>query len=144
MEYSAGDAVPYLDRVPAGVVEMVRSAGAEVVTSADLVTRIYAVWTPEDLASHKRAAEHLARIARNAMALAGERARSGKPISEYELMMLIREEFSEANLVTDSHGPNVSVGRSDLDGFAWSRKRGEHRDLGSRAWSARRSDQGAA
>ncbi|HEY7898100.1 MAG TPA: Xaa-Pro peptidase family protein [Gemmatimonadaceae bacterium] len=110
MEYSAGDAVPYLDRVPAGVVEMVRSAGAEVVTSADLVTRIYAVWTPEDLASHKRAAEHLARIARNAMALAGERARSGKPISEYELMMLIREEFSEANLVTDSHGPNVSVG----------------------------------
>lgn len=110
MEYSAGDAVPYLDRVPAGVVEMVRNAGAEVVTSADLVTRIYAVWTPEDLASHKRAAEHLARIARNAMALAGERARSGKPISEYELMMLIREEFSEANLVTDSHGPNVSVG----------------------------------
>src|SRR6185437_7210050 len=97
MEYSAGDAVPYLDRVPAGVVEMVRNAGAEVVTSADLVTRIYAVWTPEDLASHKRAAEHLARIARNAMALAGEKARSGAPISEYELMMLIREEFSEAN-----------------------------------------------
>lgn len=109
MEYSPGDAVPYLDRVPAGVVEMVRDAGAKVVTSADLVTRIYAVWTPDNLASHKRAAEHLARIARNAMALAGERARSGKPISEYELMLLMREEFAEANLLTD-HGPNVSVG----------------------------------
>jgi len=109
MEYSPGDAVPYLDRVPAGVVEMVRNAGANVVTSADLVTRIYAVWTPDHLASHKRAAEHLGRIARNAMALAGERARSGKPISEYELMMLIRAEFAEANLLTD-HGPNVSVG----------------------------------
>ncbi|HEY9448610.1 MAG TPA: hypothetical protein VIQ60_02620, partial [Gemmatimonadaceae bacterium] len=30
MEYSPGDAVPYLDRVPAGVLEMVRSAGAQV------------------------------------------------------------------------------------------------------------------
>src|SRR5665213_2933262 len=109
MEYSPGDAVPYLDRVPAGVIEMVRSAGAEVVTSADLVTRIYAVWTPENLASHQRAAEHLARIARNAMALAGERARSGKPMHEFELALLIRQEFAEANLFTD-HGPNVSVG----------------------------------
>ncbi|MEO8946175.1 MAG: aminopeptidase P family protein, partial [Gemmatimonadaceae bacterium] len=61
MEYSAGDAVPYLDRIPAGVVEMVRNAGAEVVTSADLVTRIYAVWTPANLESHKRAAQHIAR-----------------------------------------------------------------------------------
>jgi Xaa-Pro aminopeptidase len=109
MEYSPGDAVPYLDRIPAGVVEMVRNAGAEVVTSADLVTRIYAVWTPAHLEAHKRAAEHLARIARNAMALAGERARSGKPMREFELALLIREEFAEVGLLTD-HGPNVSVG----------------------------------
>lgn len=109
MEYSPGDAVPYLDRIPAGVVEMVRNAGAEVVTSADLVTRLYAVWTPAQLASHERAAEHVARIARNAMALAGERARSGKPIREFELATLIRAEFAEAGLLTD-HGPNVSVG----------------------------------
>jgi Xaa-Pro dipeptidase len=109
MEYSPGDAVPYLDRIPAGVIEMVRAAGAEVVTSADLVTRIYAVWTPDNLASHKRAAEHLARIARNALALAGERARSGNPMHEFELALLIRQEFADAKLLTD-HGPNVSVG----------------------------------
>ncbi|MEO8945946.1 MAG: M24 family metallopeptidase, partial [Gemmatimonadaceae bacterium] len=89
--------------------EMVRNAGAEVVTSADLVTRIYAVWTPANLESHKRAAQHIARIARNAMSLAGERARSGKPIREFELGLLIRQEFDEAGLLTD-HGPNVSVG----------------------------------
>jgi Xaa-Pro aminopeptidase len=109
MEYSPGDAVPYLDRIPAGVLDMVRAAGAEVVTSADLVTRFYAVWTPEQLESHKRAAEHLARIARNAMALAGERARAGAPLREFELALLIRQEFAEAGLFTD-HGPNVSVG----------------------------------
>src|SRR5665811_267649 len=45
MEYSAGDAIPYLDRIPAGVIEMVRSAGATVVSSANLVSAFYAVWT---------------------------------------------------------------------------------------------------
>src|SRR5690606_12208233 len=38
MEYAAGDAVPYVDRVPAGVAEMVRAAGARIVSSADLVS----------------------------------------------------------------------------------------------------------
>ena len=36
MEYSAGDAVPYLDRVPAGVIEMIRAARAtEIVSSGE-------------------------------------------------------------------------------------------------------------
>lgn len=109
MEYYPGDAVPYLDRIPAGVVEMVRAAGAEVVTSADLVTLIYAVWTPAQLASHERAAEQIAGIARDAMILAGERARAGAPMHEFELATHIREKFDQAGLSTD-HGPNVSVG----------------------------------
>ena len=109
MEYSPGDAVPYLDRIPAGVLELVRASGATVVSSGDLVSRFYAVWTDEGRASHERAAEHLARIARNAMQLAGERARAGRPMREYELALLIRQEFDEAGLEID-HGPNVSIG----------------------------------
>src|SRR6185295_6791599 len=48
MEYSAGDAVPYLDRIPAGVIEMVRAAGATVVSSGELVSRFYATWNAEN------------------------------------------------------------------------------------------------
>jgi Xaa-Pro aminopeptidase len=109
MEYSAGDAVPYLDRVPAGVLEMVREAGATVVSSGELVSRFYASWNAEHIASHLRAAEVIATIAREAMKLAGERARSAQPLAEHELMAWIRHRFDRAGLVTD-HGPNVSVG----------------------------------
>jgi len=109
MEYSAGDAVPYLDRVPAGVLEMVREAGATVVSSGELVSRFYASWNAEHVASHLRAAEAIATIAREAMKLAGERARSAEPLAEHELMAWIRHRFDRAGLVTD-HGPNVSVG----------------------------------
>lgn len=111
MEYSPGDAVPYLDRVPAGVIEMVRAAGAEIVTSGELVSRFYAVWSDADLASHLRAAERIATIAREALALAGRRVHAGHAIAEHELMQWILDQFHASGLSTD-HGPNVSAGEN--------------------------------
>ena len=82
MEYSPGDAVPYLDRVPAGVLEMVRAAGATaVVSSGELVTRFYAV--VDRRRSSRRTSARPRRsppIARDAFALAGERARTREPV----------------------------------------------------------------
>lgn len=109
MEYSPGDAVPYLDRVPAGVIDMVRALGGTVVPSGEFVTRFYAAWNVENIASHERAAEIIAGIARKAMEFAGARARSAEPLAEHELMGWIQDEFRRANLSTD-HGPNVSAG----------------------------------
>lgn len=108
MEYSPGDAVPVVDRVPAGVLEMVRAAGATVSTSADLVSRFFAVWNAAHLAAHCRAAEQCSRIAREALARAGAQVRAGTPIAEHELMEWIKSEFSAKGLFTD-HGPNVSA-----------------------------------
>jgi Xaa-Pro dipeptidase len=110
MEYSAGDAVPYLDRVPAGVLEMVRAAGAkEIVSSGELVTRFVAAWSPGQVASHRRAANTIRTIALDAFRVAGERSRSATPITEHELMEWVRARFHDAGLSTD-HGPNVSAG----------------------------------
>ena len=114
MEYSPGDAVPYLDRVPAGVLELVRAAGAEVVSSAALVTRFYASWTADHLASHRRSAEVIATVARDAMAFAGERATAGSPLTEYELQAHIMEGFGRAGLVTN-HPPIVAAGANAAD-----------------------------
>jgi Xaa-Pro dipeptidase len=114
MEYSAGDAVPYLDRIPAGVIEMVRAAGAEVVTSGHLVSRFYAVWTVENIAAHERAAEIIGGVARDAFKAIGERARTKTPATEFEMMQWILERFKKAGLETD-HGPNVSAGPNSAD-----------------------------
>ncbi len=111
MEYSPGDAVPYLDRIPAGVIEMVRAAGADVVSSGELVSRFYAVWNEHDIASHERAAERIAIIAREALAFAGRRAHAGHVITEHELMRWILDQFYTHGLSTD-HGPNVSAGEN--------------------------------
>jgi Xaa-Pro dipeptidase len=106
MEYSPGDAVPYVDRVPAGVVEMVRAFGAQVVTSGELVTRFYAVWNAAEIASHRRTAEIIATIAREGFARAAERA-----TTEYELQQWILDRFERADLAVD-HGPIVAIGKN--------------------------------
>ena len=116
MEYSPGDAVPYVDRVPAGVLEMVRALGATVGTSADLVTALYAVWTPEQRAAHERAAEHVAAVAQAAIRSAGSRVRAGTPVYEHEIAAEIRDGFARVGLDTDAdHGPIVALGANAAD-----------------------------
>lgn len=109
MEYSPGDAVPYLDRIPAGVIEMVRSAGATVVSSAELVSAFYAVWSDDQRSSHERASRAVSTIAQEAIRLAGSRAGSASPMTEFALQSWIKERFEAAGLETD-HGPIVAIG----------------------------------
>jgi Xaa-Pro aminopeptidase len=111
MEYSPGDAVPYLDRIPAGVIEMVRAAGATVVSSGELVSRFYAVWTDIQRSSHERAARAVSIIGQEAIRLAGNRADGASPLTEYALASWIRERFEGGGLETD-HGPIVAIGRN--------------------------------
>ncbi|MFI5241382.1 MAG: M24 family metallopeptidase [Gemmatimonadales bacterium] len=108
MEYSPGDAVPYLDRVPAGVLEMVRAAGAEVVSSGALVSRFYATWTEAQLASHRRAAEVVAATAYQAFEIAGARSLTKEPITELELQKWIADRFAALSLEFE-HDPIVAA-----------------------------------
>ncbi|MCI0434863.1 MAG: M24 family metallopeptidase [Gemmatimonadetes bacterium] len=66
MEFSQRDAVPIVDLVPAGVFELVRAHGVEIVSSGDLITRFYSRWTAAQREGHGRAAETLAGVANQA------------------------------------------------------------------------------
>src|SRR5438093_4527225 len=78
MEVSPSDAVPYLDRVPHGVVQLLEGFGARVVSSGALITRFAARWSASELVGHRRAAEAIAAIAHEALRWAGaELARAG-------------------------------------------------------------------
>lgn len=113
MEYGPEDAIPYLDRVPAGVVEMVRAAGAEIVSSADLVSAFYARWTPEGEASHRRAGRALQDIAHAAFQRVGEQIAAGKVPDEWETREWIHAEQERRGLRVGADaivavGPNAA------------------------------------
>lgn len=96
MEVSPEDAVPYLDRVPAGVVELVRKLGGKVVPSAALVTRFAARWSPSELADHQYAAEALAEIARGELAWAV--GQGGKGLTETALQARVVDRMKAKGL----------------------------------------------
>lgn len=111
MEVSPRDNVPFLDNVPAGVVELVESFGVEVVGSAPLVSRTYAQWGETGRRLHERAAEILARTAREAFGVACRSVAEGaEPLTEGGLAAWIRstlegEGLTEAETIV-AVGPN--------------------------------------
>lgn len=127
MQYSPMNAIPYISRVDAGTIELVRSFGIAIVTSADLVQRFEAVWDGRQLASHQDAAEKLRRIVTEAFGHVRESIRSKKPLNEYGLQQFILSRIAHHGLMTSSapiaavnghsadphYGP-VAVGSADI------------------------------
>ena len=85
MQYSPMNAIPYIARVDAGTIELVRSFGADVVTSADLVQRFEAVWTDEQYASHRQAADALRQIVDEAFGRVRHEIACGANFTERDL-----------------------------------------------------------
>jgi Xaa-Pro aminopeptidase len=108
MEYSPGNAIPYVSRVDAGTIEMVRDTGVAVLSSGDLVQRFDGVWDEAGIASHREASDKLYRIKDRAFAAIAERLRRGTPTTEFDIQQLMVEWFAEEGLVAES-APNVSA-----------------------------------
>ncbi len=98
LEYSQGDAVPYLDRVPAGVLDLVRAAGVEAVSSGDLVSAFYSRWSQAGEESHDRAARILQETADAAFDRIGSAIGAGETLGEWSLREWIRRRLAEQGL----------------------------------------------
>jgi Xaa-Pro aminopeptidase len=114
MEVSPGCAIPTISRVDAGTVELVRSLGLEVVSSADLVQVAEAVWTPEQLAGHRRAATALIAVKDEAFDHAHARLLAGQPLTEVGLQQFMVERFAAHGLESEG-APIVAVNAHAAD-----------------------------
>jgi Xaa-Pro dipeptidase len=108
MQYSPLNDIPYVGLVDAGTVELVRSCGVEVVSSADLVQLFEARWTEEALASHLQAGKIIHAAVRAAFAMIGEAVRKGEALSEYEVQQEIVRHFTAGHL-DSGESPIVAV-----------------------------------
>ena len=94
MEISNNDAVPAMDLVPLGVVEMIRALGLDVTSSGDLVSRFYAAWSAADLASHRRSSVILAQVAHAAFMRIAQEITAGNAVHEGEIAAWIIAELT--------------------------------------------------
>src|SRR5690242_3244643 len=95
MEYSPGNAIPYISRVDAGTVESVRQLGVEVASSGDLVQRFEAVWSDEALQTHRAASDRLYRVKDRAFELIRDARRNGRELTEFDVQQAMLGWFEE-------------------------------------------------
>jgi len=114
MQYSAKNAIPYVSMVDAGTIELVRSTGVKVATSADLVQKYEACWSEAQLESHLAAGRAIDKIVQQAFAFAAQSVCEKKNLTEYDLQQWIRKRFDEEGLTTEE-GPDVAVNQHASD-----------------------------
>jgi Xaa-Pro dipeptidase len=114
MQYSPKNAIPYVAMVDAGTVELVKSLGPKVLTSADLVQKYEACWSKKQLESHMAAARAIDVIVKEAFAHAASCIKAKKPLTEYDLQQFILKKFEEAGIINEE-GPDVAVNANASD-----------------------------
>jgi Xaa-Pro aminopeptidase len=114
MEYSPACAIPYVSRVDAGTVELVRQSGVEVASSGDLVQQFSAVWHEPQITSHVAASEKLYRIKDRAFEEAARRISDGVATTEFQIQQQMAGWFADEGLISDS-APVVAAERNAGD-----------------------------
>jgi Xaa-Pro aminopeptidase len=109
MEYVPRNANPYVSRVDAGTVELVRSFGAEIVPSGDLIQRFEACWDEAQWALHLEAARHTNSAYGVAFGFIADKVCQKAAIRETDVQKLILEHFERHGVMAD-HAPIVAVG----------------------------------
>jgi Xaa-Pro aminopeptidase len=108
MEYSPGNAIPYISKVDAGTVEMVRATGVEVVSSMNLAQYFESRWSQEAYRDNLDAAASMHSIALKAFMFIADTVRKGERLTEYDVQQFMLARFHDAGLVTNE-APNCSV-----------------------------------
>lgn len=114
MQYSPNCSIPYVSLVDGGTIELVRGAGVEVASSANLVQLFEARWTAEQLEMHLEAGRRVDRVRAEAFQKIAAALASAQTITEWDVNRFIRAGFESCGLVTD-HGPIVAVNANMSD-----------------------------
>lgn len=113
MEYSPMNDIPYISRVDAGTIELVRSFGVEPVTSAELVQRFEAVFSPAQHQMHVEASDKMHRIIQDAFAEIGRRIRAEEPTTEWDIAQFMLDRYKEAGMLQEPMIVAVNANTAD-------------------------------
>jgi Xaa-Pro dipeptidase len=101
MQYSPMNDIPYMSRVDAGTIELVRSLGVEPVTSAELVQQFEAVLSPEQHAMHVEASDKMHRIIQDAFAEIARRVHANEATTEWDIQQFMLHRYEQEGLESE-------------------------------------------
>lgn len=115
MQYSPKNNIPYVSVVDAGTIELIRSFGVEIVSSANLVQIFEAIIDKTGYEAHLEAGRKVQKIKDEAFELISQKIRKNEAITEYEAQQFIVKRFEEEGLTDDGDHPIVGVNEHPSD-----------------------------
>lgn len=109
MQYSPMNAIPSISLVDAGTVELIRSFGIEVLSSADLVQLFESCISADAYKMHCEAGNKIHKILDLCLREVKKSIESFKVITEYDIQQFIVKEFDKAGLICEDMLPIVAV-----------------------------------
>jgi Xaa-Pro dipeptidase len=100
MEYSPRNAIPYVSKVDAGTLEIIKGFGVEVVSSADLLQKYTSVWSHFQFQKHLEAAEVLCVTASNTWDYLAHTLQSQAKITEYDVQQFMIAEMTRQECIS--------------------------------------------
>ena len=100
MEYAPRVSNPYVSKVDAGVLELVRATGVDVVSSGDLIQQFEATWDDDQWRMHREAEVFTTAAFDLAFGLIADRVRGGGTIRETEVQSAIMDHVHRHGLTT--------------------------------------------
>ena len=98
MQFSPTANIPYVSTIDGGTVDLIRSLGFDVVSSAGLVQTFEAVLDDAGYKSHVEAGRRVQKIKDEAFDLIGTELRAGREITQYDVQRFIARRFEEEGL----------------------------------------------
>ncbi len=114
MEYSPRNGNPYVSKVDAGTIELVRSLGVDVVSSGDLISYFESRWSAPQWEQHQRADRLNQQAFDLAWKMIAERVRAKKTVRETDVQDMVMD-YYQKNHMTTYHPPIVGVGPNSGD-----------------------------
>lgn len=114
MQYSPNCSIPYVSLVDGGTLDLVRGAGVDIATSANLVQLFESRWAAGQLEMHLEAGRRVDQVRAGAFQHIASALAAKRSITEWDVNRFIRAGFEQAGLVTD-HGPIVAVNANMSD-----------------------------
>lgn len=101
MEFSPKNAIPTVSKVDGGTIDLIRSFGTTIESSANLLQKYTSVWTPEQFDLHLKAADALQETVENAWKFIAQAIKNGKEIDELTVQHFLLKELEKQDCISD-------------------------------------------
>lgn len=114
MEYSPKNAVPAVSKVDAGTMDLIRSFGVDVLSSAEIMQHYTSVWDESQLKLHLEAAKVLDDTAQKTWQMIHDVIKANHKLTEYDVQQFMIEYMHMNHCVLEGH-PICAINENSAD-----------------------------